>query len=76
MFNKKLYTHAQAGDIINVTLDKDQKHILSGTYTARVKTPTPKSVEVKIDGNRSSVNQFSFVDQKDGYDYSLNAISV
>ncbi len=73
---KKIYTHAKTGDIVNIRLDQDRKHIKSGTYTGRVKTPTAKGVEVKIDGYRISSNQFSFVHQNDGYYYSFNAISV
>lgn len=68
---KQVYTHAQAGDIVNVALDKDRKHIKAGSYTARVKTPTAKGVEVKIDGHRVSSNLFSFVHRHDGYDYDF-----
>ena len=67
---KTVYTHAKTGDLVNVTLDQDRKHIKSGTYTARVKTPTPKGVEVKINGHRISSKLFNFVHRSDGYDYS------
>ena len=68
---KQKYTHAQAGDLVNVTLEKDRKHIKKGVYTARVKTPTKTGVEVKIDGHRVSTKLFNFVHRSDGYDYSF-----
>lgn len=68
---KQRYSHVQAGDLVNVTLDKDRKHITKGTYTARVKTPTPTGVEVKINGHRISSKLFSFVQRNDGYDYGF-----
>ena len=68
---KQVYVHAKAGDIVNVTLDKDRKHIKAGNYISRVKTPTAKGIEVKIDGHRVSSNRFSFVHRHDGYDYSF-----
>ncbi len=69
--SKQIYTHAQAGDIVSVTLNKDRKHLKEGSYIARVKTPTAKGVEVKIDGHRVSSNLFNFVHRHDGYDYSF-----
>ena len=71
---KQIYTHVKAGDIVDVTLDKDRKHVKSGTYTARVKTPTKTGVEVKIDGNRISTKLFSFVHRSDGYDYTFASV--
>ena len=68
---KQKYHHVKAGDIVNVTLKKDRKHIKSGTYTARVKTPTKTGVEVRINGHRISSNLFDFVHRHDGYDYSF-----
>ena len=68
---KQAYTHAKAGDIVRVILDKDRKHIKAGNYVSRVKTPTAKGVEVKIDGHRVSSNLFNFVHRHDGYDYSF-----
>ena len=68
---KQVYQNAQAGDIVKVTLDKDRKHVSAGEYIARVKTPTLKGVEVKINGHRVSSNRFSFVHRHDGYDYSF-----
>ena len=68
---KQVYVHAKAGDIVNVTLDKDRKHIKAGNYISRVKTPTAKGIEEKIDGHRVSSNRFSFVHRHDGYDYSF-----
>ena len=71
---KQIYTHVKAGDIVDVTLDKDRKHVKSGTYTARVKTPIKTGVEVKIDGNRISTKLFSFVHRSDGYDYTFASV--
>ena len=71
---KKVYTHVKAGDLVNVTLEKDRKHVVSGNYTARVKTPTLTGVEVKINGHRISSNLFNFVHQSDGYDYSFGTM--
>ena len=68
---KQKYTHATAGDLVNVTLEKDRKHLQKGVYTARVKTPTKTGVEVKINGHRISTKLFSFVHRSDGYDYSF-----
>ena len=68
---KQRYSHAQAGDMVNVTLAQDRKHITSGTYTARVKTPTKNGIEVKINGHRISSKLFSFVHRNDGYDYGF-----
>ena len=68
---KQQYTHATAGDIVNVTLAQDRKHIKKGVYTARVKTPTLTGVEVKINGYRISTKLFDFVHRNDGYDYSF-----
>ena len=70
---KKVYQHVKTGDIINLTLEKDRKHTLAGTYTARVKTPTAKGAEVKIAGHRVSSNLFKFIHRGDGYDYSFAA---
>ena len=68
---KRIYHHVKTGDIVNLTLEKDRKHIRAGTYTARVKTPTAKGVEVKIKGHRVSSNLFKFIHRGDGYDYSF-----
>ncbi len=68
---KQRYSHAQAGDLVNVTLEKDRKHMTKGTYTARVKTPTKNGIEVKINGHRISGQLFSFVHRNDGYDYGF-----
>ncbi len=73
---KKVYTNAKTGDLVNVTLKKDRKYVQAGTYTARVKTPTNKGVEVRINGYRISSNLFSFVHQSDGYDYCFAPMSV
>ncbi len=71
---KQIYTHVKAGDIVNVTLEKNRKHIKSGTYIARVKTPTNTGVEVKINGHRISSKLFSFIHRNDGYEYSFGAV--
>ncbi|MDJ0745642.1 MAG: hypothetical protein QNJ32_20065 [Xenococcaceae cyanobacterium MO_167.B27] len=68
---KQIYTHAKVGDIVNVTLEKDRKHVKSGIYITRVKTPTKTSVEVKINGHPISSKLFNFVHRSDGYDYSF-----
>ena len=68
---KQKYIHAKTGDIVNVTLEKDRKHVKKGVYTARVKTPTSTGVEVKINGHRISTKLFNFVHRCDGYDYSF-----
>ncbi len=68
---KKVYKHIKTGDIVKLTLEKDRKHALAGTYTARVKTPTAKGAEVKIQGHRISSNLFKFIHRGDGYDYSF-----
>lgn len=68
---KKVYHHVKTGDIVNITLDKNRKHIKAGIYTARVKTPTASGVEVKIAGHRVSSNLFNFIHRGDGYDYSF-----
>ncbi|MGK7895701.1 MAG: RNA-guided endonuclease IscB [Xenococcus sp. (in: cyanobacteria)] len=71
---KQKYLHARAGDLVNVTLEKDRKHVKKGVYTAQVKTPTKRGVEVKIDGHRISIQSFSFVHRSDGYDYSFGQL--
>ena len=71
---KQKYTHCKAGDIVNVTLDRDRKHIAKGVYTARVKTPTLTGVEVKINGHRISSKLFEFIHRSDGYDYSFGSV--
>ncbi len=71
---KQKYIHATAGDIVNVTLEKDRKHIKKGVYTARVKTPIPTGIEVKINGHRINTKLFDFVHRSDGYDYSFGNV--
>lgn len=71
---KQKYKHALAGDIVNVTLEKDRKHITKGVYTARVKTPTNTGVEVKINGHRISSKIFNFIHRSDGYDYKFSPV--
>ena len=71
---KSIYTHCHSGDIVKFVLDKDRKNVSAGTYTARVKTPTPKGFEVKIKGFRVSQNLkylIRFVHRHDGYAYSF-----
>jgi hypothetical protein len=63
---KQRYSHARAGDIINVVLDKERKQIKKGKYTARVKTPTKTGVEVKINGHRITSKLFNFLHRNDG----------
>ena len=64
---KQIYTHAVAGDIVKIILEKDRKHIKKGTYTARVKTPTAVGVEVKINGHRITSKLFKSIHRNDGY---------
>ncbi|KAF3889036.1 MULTISPECIES: RNA-guided endonuclease IscB [Nostocales] len=70
------YTHATAGDYVICTLSENRKHIKAGIYRARVKTPTPKGVEVLINGHRIGVNQkyFKLIHRSDGYEYSFTTI--
>jgi hypothetical protein len=71
---KSRYTHCQSGDMVKFFLDKDRKNATAGTYTARVKTPTPKGFEVKISGFRVAVERsflIRFVHRNDGYAYSF-----
>ena len=69
---KTVYTHAQTGDIVQVTIDSNRKHVLAGNYKARVKTPTRSGVEVVINGHRVSSKVFKFIHRGDGYDYSFD----
>ncbi|MUG95578.1 endonuclease [Scytonema sp. UIC 10036] len=71
------YTHATAGDYVVCTLLKHRKHIQSGIYRARVKTPTPKGVEVLISGHRISLDRqyIKLIHRADGYEYSFTTIN-
>jgi hypothetical protein len=80
---KTNYSHATAGDIVKVKLEEDRKPrkkdsssdesntIKTGTYCSRVKTPTPKGVEVVIQGRRitAQLKQIQFLHRSDGYAY-------
>ncbi|MUG93039.1 endonuclease [Scytonema sp. UIC 10036] len=70
------YTHATAGDYVICNLLKDRKHVRSGIYRARVKTPTDKGVEVLINGHRIAVDRqyVKLIHQSDGYEYSFTTI--
>ncbi|KYC42662.1 hypothetical protein WA1_15070 [Scytonema hofmannii PCC 7110] len=70
------YTHATAGEYVICNFLKDRKHIQAGTYRARVKTPTPKGVEVLISGHRISLGQqyVKLIHRADGYEYSFTTI--
>ncbi len=70
------YTHATAGDYVICHLSENRKHTLAGIYRARVKTPTPKGVEVLINGHRIGVNQkhLKLIHRSDGYEYSFTPI--
>ncbi len=70
------YTHATSGDYVVCNLLKDRKHVKSGTYRARVKTPTPKGVEVLISGHRIAVERqyVKLIHRADGYEYSFTTI--
>ncbi len=70
------YTHATAGDYVICNLLKDRKHIKSGIYRARVKTPTSKGVEVLIRDHRIAVarQHVKLIYRADGYEYSFATI--
>ncbi|WP_243147314.1 RNA-guided endonuclease IscB [Scytonema sp. UIC 10036] len=70
------YTHATAGDYVICNLLKDRKHIKAGIYRARIKTPTPKGVEVLISTRRISVDRqyVKLIHRSDGYEYSFTTI--
>lgn len=71
---KTTYTHCQSGDIVQFRLDKDRKHATAGTYIARIKTPTAKGFEAKLNGKRvAQKTRFieRFVHRNDGYDYTF-----
>ena len=65
------YRHSTAGDVVNCRLPRDRKQVKLGTYCARVKTPTPKGVEIVIQGHRISVEMklVKFIHRSDGYGY-------
>jgi 5-methylcytosine-specific restriction endonuclease McrA len=73
---KKNYTHATAGDVVKIVLEKSRKHLSVGTYTGRVKTPTPKGVEIVIQGYRVSVDHkyVQFIHRCDGYAYRFTPV--
>lgn len=73
---KKNYAHATAGDMVKVILEKSRKHVPLGTYTGRVKTPTPKGVEIVIQSHRVSVDikHVQFVHRCDGYAYRFTRV--
>ncbi|MUG96253.1 endonuclease [Scytonema sp. UIC 10036] len=70
------YTHATAGDYVICNLVKDRKLVRSGIYRARVKTPTPKGVEVLISTRRIAVarHYVKLIHRADGYEYSFTTI--
>lgn len=71
---KTRYTHCVAGDMIKFRLDKDRKTVKAGIYKGRVKTPTPKGFEVKINECRVSQKMnylIRFMHRNDGYNYSF-----
>jgi len=71
---KQVFNHATAGDLVRVTLEKDRKNVKKGIYTARVKTPTPRGVEVIINSFRiaiSSLKNVVFIQRCDGYVYEF-----
>lgn len=70
---KTVYTHCQAGDMIKFWIDKSRKSVKAGIYKGRVKTPTPKGFEIKINGFRVSQKMnylIRFMHRNDGYAYS------
>ena len=58
--------------MIKFRLDKDRKILKAGIYKGRVKTPTSKGFEVKINGSRVSQKMdylIRFMHRNDGYAY-------
>ncbi|MFP4133260.1 MAG: RNA-guided endonuclease IscB, partial [Halothece sp.] len=72
--SKTEYTHCEAGDMVKFRLEKDRKTVKSGIYKGRVKTPTAKGFEVKLNGSRVSQKMsylIRFIHRNDGYAYSF-----
>jgi hypothetical protein len=70
---KKNYDHVKSGDVVQFTLTESRKNAASGTYVARVKTPTEKGFEVLINNSRVKVSNMigvRFIHKSDGYNYS------
>lgn len=84
---KTVYKHIRTGDIVKFELKRPVRtkgskkegvepkvKIEAGWYSSRVKTPTVKGFEAKINGERvtvSSMNNVRFVHRGDGYEYSF-----
>ena len=71
---KTKYSHCEAGDMIKFRLEKDRKTVNTGIYKGRVKTPTPKGFEVKINNSRISQKMsylIRFMHRNDGRLYSF-----
>jgi 5-methylcytosine-specific restriction endonuclease McrA len=70
---KQDFNHVSTGDFVKVSITKDRKNVSSGTYTGRVKTPTPKGCEVVINGFRvgfSSMTSVKTIHRNDGFSYA------
>ncbi|MCV3217512.1 RNA-guided endonuclease IscB [Plectonema radiosum NIES-515] len=70
---KQTFTHISTGDFVRVELRKDRKHVPSGIYTGRVKTPTDEGCEVVINGFRvtfSAMEDVFKIHRNDGYSYA------
>ena len=70
---KQTFNHISTGDFVKATIRKDRKNVTAGTYSGRVKTPTPKGCEVVINGFRvgfSSMQDIKIIHHSDGFSYA------
>ncbi|WP_373547829.1 RNA-guided endonuclease IscB [Chamaesiphon sp.] len=70
---KQTFSHISTGDFVKATIQKNRKNVRAGTYTGRVKTPTPKGCEVVINGFRvafSSMQDLKIIHHNDGFSYA------
>jgi hypothetical protein len=69
---KQTFKHILTGDFVKATLFKDRKSVTAGTYTGRVKTPTPEGCEVVINEFRvgfSNLDDIKIIHHSDGFSY-------
>lgn len=70
---KQEFAHVSTGDMVRVTLYKDRKNVIAGTYAVRVKAPTEKGCEVVIDRFRigfSNMQDVKINYHSDGFSYA------
>jgi 5-methylcytosine-specific restriction endonuclease McrA len=70
---KQTFKHISTGDFVKATIWKDRKNVTAGTYTGRVKTPTPKGCELVINGFRigfSNMHDLKIIHHSDGFTYA------